>query len=387
MIIPGATKVLQWNHWLLGFIGLWPFDLNNSKFIFFFAYAMVHTFLQYGDLIEHISDLNHVVANLTETIIINMLIFKMSIYRINTRQLRELIQNIEKDFSTELYNTADEMTIFLKYNSLSRTIVQCFSIMCLISPILFYIHPLLSHLLAYNDSMGNSSIAFVFPIHFRLFFNLTEERTYYIIYACEILLVPTCTCGYNGPICLMITLVLHTCGQISILASQVKSMIHDPKAVHQQLKQIVIKHRRVISLVANLQSAYSAILLPEVSGMTFVICLGSYNVITTSAVTDSSKFLKFLFYILTLTFQLFSLCYIGECLITESTNLYNAFCNYEWYNVSPDHAKLLVMCLLRSQRPLTLTTGKFFTFSLESFRIKTCGAKLIVKVNSNLIST
>nr|ARN17894.1 odorant receptor 22 [Cephus cinctus] len=313
MDISGATKVLQWNNRLLRFLGLWPFDLNNVKFMFFFTYVTVQCFLQYAGLLEYISDLNYVVANLTETIIINMLIFKISIYRINTRQLRELIQNIEKDFSTELYNTADEMTIFLKYNSLSKTIVQCISIVCGATAVLFYIR--------------NSSSAFLMPYHIRLFFNLTEARTYYIVYACEIFMIPLVTCGYAGPSCLLITLVLHICGQVSILTCQVENLIKNPETIHHQLKQIVLKHRRLINLCMNLNSTYATFLLQELIGITLLLCLGGYNIIATPILDETGHFLAFLLYTVTVIFQLLGFCYIGECLRNESKSLCDAFYN------------------------------------------------------------
>nr|ARN17919.1 odorant receptor 48 [Cephus cinctus] len=361
MDISGATIVLKWNEWLLDFLGLWPLNLNNAKFSFFFIYIIIQCFLQYAALVDNIFDLSYVVANLTETVVFCMIVLKLVIYRINMKRLHELIRIIKEDYSHELYKTAKERMIFMKYNSLSRMIVQCFSILCVCAAVLFYIQPLICYLLAYRDSTGNSSSAFVLPYHIRLFFNLTEARTYYIIYACEILIIPMSACGYVGPSCLLITLVLHICGQLSILATQVECMTYDPKTIQQQLKQIVIKHSHLISLCATLNSTYSIFLLQEVIGITVLLCLGSYNI------TETGEFLTFSCYVFTVFVQLLGFCYMGECLVNESINLCDAFYNYEWYNASAVHRKLLLMCLIRSQRPLVLTAGKFFTFSLENF--------------------
>ncbi|RLZ02270.1 Odorant receptor 20 [Cephus cinctus] len=365
MDISDATKVLKWNKRLLDVLGLWPLNLNEVKFSFFFIYITVQCFLQYADLAEYIYDFNYVVRNLTETIVLSMIFLKIFIYRIISNELRELIQYIQEDYSEIVYSTANEIKTFLQYTLLSKRIVQCLLITCGFTTVLFYMQPLTTQLLAYNE--GNSSTSFILPFHIRLFFDVTQARIYYIIYACEIFVVPLVLCGFIGTDCLLITLVLHICGQISILTMQVGILLDDPRNLREKLKRIVIRHCRLLRLFANLQSAYSAFLLQELFGITFLMCLGSYNVIATSAVTDSSNFIRFLFYILTLIFQLFGMCYIGECVTTESSCLCNAFYNCEWYNISPDHAKSFLMCILRSQKPLTLTAGNFFTFSLVNF--------------------
>ncbi|XP_024946766.1 odorant receptor 4 [Cephus cinctus] len=205
------------------------------------------------------------------------------------------------------------------------------------------------------------------PYHIRLFFNLTEARTYYIVYACEIFMIPLVTCGYAGPSCLLITLVLHICGQVSILTCQVENLIKNPETIHHQLKQIVLKHRRLINLCMNLNSTYATFLLQELIGITLLLCLGGYNIIATPILDETGHFLAFLLYTVTVIFQLLGFCYIGECLRNESKSLCDAFYNYEWYDEPRVNVKLFLMCVTRSQRPLVLTAGEFFIFSLENF--------------------
>ncbi|XP_015607530.1 odorant receptor 4 isoform X2 [Cephus cinctus] len=367
MDISEAEKVLTWNKWLLDFLGIWPTNKNNTKFYFFFTFITVQCCLQYADLIEYIDDFEYVLVNLTESIVFTMILLKIVQYKINTGRLIELIRDIRTDYSKELYRTEEEMAIFIRYNSFSKIILYCLSISGVITSSLYYIRPLSSYLLAHNDPTGNSSSSFILPYHVRLFFDLTEVPTYYAIYACEIWVIPMVVCGFMGTDCLLITLVLHVCGQFSILTIQVENLTHDPRELHDELKRIVIKHRRLIRLFANLHSAYSTFLLQELVGITLLTCLGSYNVIVTPILKETTYFLIFVFYIISIISQLYGFCYIGECLIIESECLCHAFYNSEWYNAPPHHGKFILMCILRSQRPLALTAGNIFTFSLESF--------------------
>ncbi|KAL2734703.1 odorant receptor 4-like [Vespula maculifrons] len=48
-------------------------------------------------------------------------------------------------------------------------------------------------------------------------------------------------------------------------------------------------------------------------------------------------------------------------------NFDKAIYNYEWYNLSPTEAKFFLICMIRTQKPQCLTSGKFTILSLTIF--------------------
>jgi len=59
--------------------------------------------------------------------------------------------------------------------------------------------------------------------------------------------------------------------------------------------------------------------------------------------------------------------YINIACFIQSTTLREAFYNSDWYNNPPSTSKLINICMVRSEKPLMLTAGKFCVLSLNTF--------------------
>ncbi|RLZ02278.1 Odorant receptor 17, partial [Cephus cinctus] len=362
-----AIKVLTWNKWVLEFLGIWPFNESHLIFSFFFFLISSATCLVYADLIHRFSDFKYIIENLTESIVMTLVCCKIGLFRLNRRILNEIVLDIKDDFVKDLYDTEERKSIFLFYNKLSKTFVK-FSIgITTFSTILYYAQPLIDHVMSYRNFTGNSSAAYVLPVHIRIFFNITELPLYYTIYAYEGILVPIVACGYAGTDCLLVTLTLHLCGQMSVLANQVENVVGDLPSFPKQIRYLVIRHSRIISLSVKLRTAFAYFLLVQLVGATLVVCLAIYNILTNYATGLIAQLLTSIFYGFTVTVQLLGYSFIGERLMTESLKLSDAFYNCKWYVLSPMYVNLISFCILRAQVPLVLTAADFYTFSLQSF--------------------
>nr|QHN69153.1 odorant receptor 22b [Sirex nitobei] len=65
--------------------------------------------------------------------------------------------------------------------------------------------------------------------------------------------------------------------------------------------------------------------------------------------------------------QLFVYCYVGQNLITESTKLSYAAYQCDWYKLTVQDARDLLLVILRARTPLEITAGKFCSFSFSLF--------------------
>ncbi|XP_026827517.1 putative odorant receptor 83c [Ooceraea biroi] len=59
-------------------------------------------------------------------------------------------------------------------------------------------------------------------------------------------------------------------------------------------------------------------------------------------------------------------CVLGEILVIQCDGIYDAVCQYEWYNLEPKQAKNFLNILMETRRPLHLTAGKLFPMTIAT---------------------
>nr|QHN69158.1 odorant receptor 28a [Sirex nitobei] len=362
-----TVEVLNWNRRIFSVLGIWPPSIDDRIFSFFFVYLTIHCCLEYAELIEYIDDLEYVVANLTENTILTMILFKIGAYRFNAKQLREVLEDIEDDFTNTKYKTTEERLAFFEYNVTSKRFIKIGVPLIFVAAFLYYLRPLTGQLSASKSHAENTSAVYVMPYRTRFFFEITELRTYVLVYVCQVPIVLLGTLGYTGTDCLLVTLILHVCGQLSVLSHRVKEVTTSPLGYRHVIRELVTNHLRLIRLVNILDSAFNLLLLQQLLAITIILCMVGYNIIANSEDGQEAHLFTYLLYASSMLLQHFSYCLIGECLINESMNFSYAFYDCNWYEVPPKYLKLFLVCMSRSQRPLVLTAGRYYVFSLQSF--------------------
>ncbi|XP_076761059.1 odorant receptor 13a-like [Xylocopa sonorina] len=194
-------------------------------------------------------------------------------------------------------------------------------------------------------------------------------------------------------------LVMHLCGQFQILRKKTQKLMGDERGsrsadeIQKELTWIVKRHEHLNCLkhlysskdayplvlyhsctsmfAIKIEDCFSVLLLIQMLLCTIEICFQGFlffNVILRSE--EGILSLQFVFFILFVCFivvHLYIYCYIGEMLLVQSKELGNSAYESNWFNVSPQEAKYILFIMHRSNRPLSLTAGKFSTFSMEMF--------------------
>ncbi|KAF7384813.1 hypothetical protein HZH68_014425 [Vespula germanica] len=75
-------------------------------------------------------------------------------------------------------------------------------------------------------------------------------------------------------------------------------------------------------------------------------------------------------YYVIINIEAFILCYIGEYLSSKSLTIAVAAYNFQWYELNSKENRYILLLILRGQKKLTITVGKFLDLSLESFANK-----------------
>ncbi|XP_014298546.2 odorant receptor 13a-like [Microplitis demolitor] len=121
--------------------------------------------------------------------------------------------------------------------------------------------------------------------------------------------------------------------------------------------------RFALELDASINIAYFivlglSLLVLTVTGMTTVIKLH-----------QPDEAIKFGAFTMGAFFHLFYSSFQGQILITQSEKVFNSIYESEWYNLPRYHQNLLNIILLKSIKPFTVSAGKLYILSMDTFSI------------------
>ncbi|XP_033303004.1 odorant receptor 4-like [Bombus bifarius] len=171
---------------------------------------------------------------------------------------------------------------------------------------------------------------------------------------------------------LVVLLIFHVCGQLSILRQDLgKIDSYDKKNIEMKMQKIVEKHEYINRFAGRIENSFNMMLLFQMLSCTIQICSQFYQVMMSlgentmeDMIFQISFLLIYVFYVM---LQLFLYCYMGEKLAAESTEIANIAYGTKWYNLPPKNARWLVIIMCRAtSSPLQITAGRFcsFTFAL-----------------------
>ncbi|XP_011631567.1 odorant receptor 13a-like [Pogonomyrmex barbatus] len=201
-------------------------------------------------------------------------------------------------------------------------------------------------------------------------FDIKTQSMYRTLLITEFLHMILCAWAAGITNSLLLTLVLHTAGQIEIMRYLIHLIPHNNENKHKSItaSKIIQKHQRIINFSKNIESLYSYIALLQFVSNSIMICSIGYLIVTAIGSPNAIKQImkSFLFYTIT-NLEAFIFCYAGEYLNNKSEEIGIAVYNCEWYNLKSEESRVLLFIMLRSQKQLTLTVGKMTDLSLKTF--------------------
>ncbi|XP_036141359.1 odorant receptor 13a isoform X2 [Monomorium pharaonis] len=170
---------------------------------------------------------------------------------------------------------------------------------------------------------------------------------------------------------LLVTLVLHAGGQIDILRERLLEIL--PRKKKPTISVITIgslirRHQNIIVFTEKIESLYSYIALVQFISNTLVICCLGFIIVNSIGDDQGSSMLvrSLLFYVV-INLEAFIFCFAGEYLSVKSKMIGDAAYECMWYDLTPSENKILLFLIMRSQKQLTITVGKFMNLSLNQF--------------------
>ncbi|XP_043685154.1 odorant receptor 4-like [Vespula pensylvanica] len=362
--VANVLKSYKWNTRLLKCVGVWPLQIYDPIFLFFFLYLSIHCSLTFAHLIFSPKTVDNVVSNISENIILTMTLTKITITRINRESLGKLLMDVKEDSLSEKYKSKDEKEIFYKYTKLPPRFILTAVISMTLAILLYYVNGLKIGL---QIAKQNNSMGYQLPYKVLVIIDLSDSRIYALLCAYQTMIIPSIVFGYVGFDCMFVNLSTQIVAQFAILSHKVKEILNNPENYHAGMKKLVLRHYRLIRLAERLENNFNIVIMQQLLGTTIHLCISGYHLLMSKETKDNITLILFILYGFCVISTLFIYCFIGECLIQESTNFGNAIYNYEWYNLPAADSKFLLICMIRTKKPQYLTSGKFAVLSLTIF--------------------
>ncbi|XP_004521076.1 odorant receptor 67c-like [Ceratitis capitata] len=129
------------------------------------------------------------------------------------------------------------------------------------------------------------------------------------------------------------------------------------------LQALVVRHAKCLELSEHVNSIFSFSLLLNFLTASLTICFIGFQV-TASSTEDIVKYIIFLTASLV---QVFVVCYYGDELMTASLRVGDAAYNQNWFECDTRYKRLLIILILRSQKPASIRAPTFPPISFNTY--------------------
>ncbi|XP_049939078.1 odorant receptor Or2-like [Schistocerca serialis cubense] len=132
-----------------------------------------------------------------------------------------------------------------------------------------------------------------------------------------------------------------------------------------ELSECVEHHKDAIKLVDDLETLVNPIILSQFMGATIIICVTLFLITTNKQ--HFVALVRLQAYLAVVVYEIFMYCWFGDDIMYQNSRLVNSVYTCGWPGAPQKLQKALIIILLRAQRPLGVTAGKFYRVSRETF--------------------
>ncbi|XP_057330617.1 odorant receptor 33a-like isoform X1 [Microplitis mediator] len=368
-------EVLKFNFCLLSIMGVWkPRGWRGIKAIFYYIYRSFVVINILNLLVSCILDIRLKNVQL-DTFVDNIsltfawVIARQKVFCVieNRCGITRIIDSLEK-YPFKLRDYREEL-IFQRFRKFARTIFTYY-------PVLF-----ISSLL--TDSFGHMSVMdppYALPYPGWVPYNYSRTTQIYwgtVIYQVYAILT-------SGTVNLILDLLLpcmmcYMCGHIHILRHrfqviteklQIMSENNKPQkeiitTERKMIAEWVENHRDILNLVKFINNTFEKVIFVQYTVSSLLLCTIAF--LLSHAEPGTVKFAGNLAFFATMFFQILLPCYCADKLTYEFLDISTTIYDTNWYHLSSNARKSVVIIIRQSYRPVMITSSFFIVLSLESF--------------------
>ncbi|XP_078051606.1 uncharacterized protein LOC144477742 [Augochlora pura] len=325
---------LQLNRWYLKPIGAWPSSLSTSR-LERFASAMLIAMCYGIILFTVIPCLLHVILEETDPykkirafgpfLHWSMGGVNYTTLLIRGNAIRLCVEHLHADW--QIVTRVQHRLVMLRYAKFGRY-VSVFCAAFMQGGVLSYCF--VTALSTRQVEIGNETrIVHILPCSFyQKLFNTDLSPANEIVLVLQFLSAFIVNSSAVGAFSLAAALAAHACGQLNILMNQITEMVNrsrdrDTKVLITETGAIVENHLRILSFISQIEAVMNEICFSEMFHSSVCTCLLGYYVLTEWDDHDYQNLTTYTMILLSMTFNVFLLCYIGQILteqVTETTS-------------------------------------------------------------------
>ncbi|KAK0097262.1 hypothetical protein PV326_002714 [Microctonus aethiopoides] len=357
----------------LSLIGLWPENSPYTTVKFFVSVVLnVIGAIVNGRTLFFTGNNTDFMANMSYSLSFTLIIIKMYIMKKNIGAQMMMITWMDQNWECYKYLSEKSRNAMYKQTLKSTQMIIIVNVMIGFTLVSLLFGPVV------EAFIKNTSIE---KISKEGWFSFPVETTFSIAMLFLIRALSS-TCGaiiWSGVDCWMILIVLHICGQMSILCNVIKDykeftkhtdnkFMNNGIQLHQCncLTCIVDRHNSIFEICVTVENYINSIIFMKLIVQSAQICTVGILIIRNKT-NIMSMVATNLGYFTAVIWTTFIYGWLGEQLTQHGYAIGDAIYSNNWYEYHQRKLRqTLSIIICRAQRPIRITAGKYFSMSLNS---------------------
>ncbi|XP_025073093.1 odorant receptor 22c-like [Pogonomyrmex barbatus] len=347
--------------------GIWPYVPSTVIFrLYWIMMLSMAQVFQYRYVVVniHMDDFSQYMDGVSSAMASSLLYIKLVILWSHQRIFFDLLQMMSADWQDYILNRYNSRVMADTAN-LARRASRWIVGMQVASVSLYSVGVLASNT---NNPERSEPYARELILKMELPFNISTNSIYTAVQSVQFYHLFLVGGGISIINSLLVILILHVCGQIDILREWLtKAFSKDTIGATDEItiRSMIIKHQKIIAFAENIENMYTYIALMMLLSDTIIICCLGFIIVT--SLDAPAVIVKSLLFYITMNLEAFIYCFFGEYLSAKSKMIGNAAYDSLWYDFPAKESRIVLFLIIRSQKRLTITSGKMMDLSLYRF--------------------
>nr|AXY83399.1 putative odorant receptor 54 [Conopomorpha sinensis] len=181
----------------------------------------------------------------------------------------------------------------------------------------------------------------------------------YIYSSLSLTLVGMCDTSVNYVVAALLILAS---AQLDVLSRRLRAL-GGRRGAHDDVVDCVKHHQHIIEFVKELSSIFRLPIFFQIVISSIVLCMAVYKI---SVTNEPVELITMIFYLICVLLELMMYCYPGDLLMNKSLAVSEAAYSGDWVNCDLRTRKMLLLMIMRSQRPMVINAGGVYKLCLPT---------------------